>query len=150
MIVRVAFSFLAVVGCGAFTGLLLTIGMSFGKFWKSLTPEGVLDWFSSHPKGAAQALPFTLLPALAGLGGSLWFDWSDPLPRNLWLSAIGATLVNLAFTIAYFFPINGKFENRSISPVSVPSLLDRWLACHWIRIALAFLASLLAFLAVRH
>jgi hypothetical protein len=150
MIVQLTFSFLAVVGCGAFTGMLLSIGMSFGKFWKSLTPEGVLDWFSNHPRGAAQPLPFILLPTLAGLGGSLWFNWNDPQPRTLWLSAVSVTLVNMAFTIAYFFPINGKFENRAISPPSVPPVLDRWLAYHWIRIALAFLASLLAFLAVRH
>ncbi len=43
---------LAVGVSGAFTGILLTTGMSFGKFWKNLMPEGVLDWFASNPKGA--------------------------------------------------------------------------------------------------
>ncbi len=146
--VKCIVDFLAVVGCGAFAGMLLTIGMSFGRFWKSLTPEGVLDWFSSNPRGAARPLPLVLPPTFVGLAAALWLDWNAPTARSLWIGAIAITLVNVIFTIAYFFPINGKLESKAIAPSVVSPTLHRWLAFHWIRIVLAGFASVLAFLAV--
>lgn len=142
------FDFLALFGCAAFTGMLITIGMSFGSYWKSLTPEELMDWFASNPKGAARPLPFVLLPTLVGLGGAMWLQWGDPVAARLWIGAAASIGVLLIFTVVYFFPINGKLEAKTMPSADVPGTLNRWLAFHWIRVVLGVLASLLAFLAV--
>jgi hypothetical protein len=146
---KTAFEFLALFGCAAFTGTLLTIGISFGKYWKSLGSAELLEWFSTHPRGAAQAVPIVLLPTLVGLGGILWLEWADPTTAlRLWIGAAATIGVLLVFTVAYFFPINGKFESKAIPLAQVPGTLNRWLALHWIRVLLGVVASLLAFTAV--
>jgi hypothetical protein len=140
--------FLALFGCGAFTGMLLTIGMSFGSFWRSLTPEELLDWFAAHPRGAARPLSVILIPTLIGLGGALWLEWSDATVRPFWIGAMASMVLLLVFTVVYFFPVNGKLEHRAILPNLVPATLNRWLAFHWIRVILSLLAGILAFLAM--
>jgi Domain of unknown function (DUF1772) len=140
--------FLATFGCAAFTGMLLTIGMSFGSYWKKLSPEQLMDWFATNPRGAARPLALILLPTLIGLCGSLWLEWKNPAAVTLWIGAIIDIGILMVFTVAYFFPVNGKLESKTMPLADVPSTLGRWLTLHWIRVALSFLASVLCFIAV--
>lgn len=142
------FQFLAVFGIGAFTGMLLSIGMSFGAYWKSLSPEALIDWFASNKKGAAKPLGPILLPTLIGLGGALWLQWGDPQARWLWAGALASIVVLLVFTVVYFFPINGRLESRTMPPAQVPATIRQWLSLHWIRVFLSLLAGVLSFIAV--
>jgi Domain of unknown function (DUF1772) len=141
------FNFLTIFGCGAFTGMLLTIGMSFGRFWKSLSPEELLQWFSTNPKGAARPLGVVLVPTLLGLAGALCLQSQKPTVESLLIGSASCLALLLTFTVVYFFPVNGRLENKRIAPALVPVVLDRWLTLHWIRIGLSVLAGILAFVA---
>lgn len=39
---------LGILGAAMFAGVMLAIGVTLGGYWKSLPPDGFLDWFSQN------------------------------------------------------------------------------------------------------
>ncbi|NNM73923.1 DUF1772 domain-containing protein [Enterovirga aerilata] len=106
MTLRLILNVFATCGTGTLAGVLLTIGLSFGSYWQSLPPADFLDWFARNGQYVGRTVPFALLPALAGLVGSLWFGWSSPPQRYLWGSALACLAVMLILTAIYNGPLN--------------------------------------------
>ena len=142
------FSILAVTGSAMFAGVMLAIGVILGGYWKSLPPADFLEWFARHGNLVMRAIPIVVIPALIGLAGMLWFDWSNTTTRMIWLGAAGCILAVLAITMAYYAPSNAAFAAKSIPVDQVSSKLDTWLMIHNLRIVLAFAASALGVWAV--
>lgn len=142
------FNILAVTGSAMFAGVMLAIGVILGGYWKSLPPADFLEWFARHGNLVMRAIPIVVIPALIGLAGMLWFDWSNTTTRMIWLGAAGCILAVLAITMAYYAPSNAAFAAKSIPVDQVSSKLDTWLMIHNLRIVLAVAASALGVWAV--
>jgi len=139
---------LAVVALGLSAGAMLAEGAVLVPFWRSLRPESFLAWYRQH---AALLLRFygplevvaaglTLLAALvAWLGGG---GGSGLLAT----SAVLAVLVLTAFPV-YFQRANASFAQATIATADVGTELRRWASWHWVRVALAVAAFVLAVLA---
>jgi hypothetical protein len=145
---RLIFNTLAISGSAMFAGVMMAIGVILGGYWRSLPPEGFLDWFSQNNHFIVRAIPLVVIPTLVGLAGSLWLGWGEQAARNLWLAASGCVLAVLIITVAYYLPSNAQFATKSIPVEQVPAKLDTWLLLHNARIALAAIASVLGIVAI--
>jgi hypothetical protein len=148
MTARLIFYILAVCGAATFTGVMLSIGLTLGAYWKSLPPGEFLDWFSANNHLIARTIPLVVLPTLIGLAGSLWLHWTKPTGRYLWLTSLGCIMGILIITFGYHVPTNSSFAAKSIPIEQVPATLDLWLWLHWVRIALGLAASVVCVVAV--
>jgi anthrone oxygenase-like protein len=146
--IRLIFNVLAVCGTAAFTGALLTIGLTLGSHWKSLSPEAFLDWFSTNSHFIGRTLPVCLAATLLGLTGSLWLGWPDVQQRYLWGGALVCVLGLLVITAVYNGPMNSQFASKSVSPDQIPGALNMWLTLHAVRVALGVIASVVGVVAV--
>jgi uncharacterized membrane protein len=148
MSARLAFNILAICGAATFTGVMLSIGLILGAYWKGLPSSDFLDWFSENNHLIARTIPFFAVPALLGLAVSAWFDWSEPQKRMLWLAALACAAGIGIITFAFHLPTNGMFAAKTVSLADVPAKLDQWLLLHWLRIALGLTAAVLGVVAV--
>lgn len=142
------FQALAIVGSAAFAGVMLAIGIILGGFWISLPAADFLLWFQNHNHLVVRTIPLVVVPTLVGLAGSLWLSWADRAARLWWLAALGCIIAVLALTAAYFLPMNATFVAGTVPLADVPARLGSWLAMHWLRIVLAFVAAVLGIVAV--
>ncbi|SJM32900.1 DUF1772 domain-containing protein [Mesorhizobium delmotii] len=145
---RLLFNILAISGSAMFAGVMLTIGVTLGGYWKSLPAAEFLDWFSQNDRFIIRTIPLVVVPTLIGLIGSLWLSWSEGGLRALWIGAIACVAAVLVLTMAWFLPTNAQFATKSIPLDQVPARLDTWLMVHNVRILLATVASVLGILAV--
>ncbi|MDH7796228.1 MULTISPECIES: DUF1772 domain-containing protein [unclassified Beijerinckia] len=148
MAMRLLFNILAISGAAMFAGVMLAIGVILGAYWKSLPPQGFLDWFSQNNHFVAQVIPFVVAPALIGLAGSLYISWGDTTGRTLWLVASACIIAVLAVTFAYHLPSNAQFAAKAVPLDQVSGKLDSWLLLHSLRIVLALVASILGIVAI--
>src|SRR6266446_2291579 len=81
MVWRMVFNSLGILGTAMFAGVMLAIGVILGGHWKSLPAKEFLDAFSANVPFIMRAIPIVLLPAVLGLGGSIWIAWSDRTTR---------------------------------------------------------------------
>lgn len=148
MTLRLICNVLGISGSAMFAGVMLAIGVTLGGYWKSLPPEGFLDWFGRNIPFIMRSISLVVPPTLVGMAGSLWLSWADRRARSLWLAGSGCIVAVLLITAAYYLPSNARFAGRSIPPEQVPAALDAWLLVHNVRIALAVLASVLGVVAI--
>lgn len=148
MTLRLICNALGISGSAMFAGVMLAIGVTLGGYWKSLPPEGFLDWFSQNLHFIMRSITMVLVPTLVGMAGSLWASRTDRSARNAWLAGSGCIVAILLITAAFYFPINARFAGRSVPLEQVPAALDTWLLVHNVRIALAALASVLGVVAI--
>ena len=139
MTLRLVFNIVAICSTGAFSGLMLAIGLILGAYWTSLPPQDFLDWFSVNEMLIARTIPIVVVPALVGIAGSIWF--ATGLSRWLWISALTAIAVLLVITALVHLPINATFAAKSVPLDKVRPTIDHWLAIHWVRIALGIAAT---------
>ncbi|AYG64815.1 MULTISPECIES: DUF1772 domain-containing protein [unclassified Rhizobium] len=145
---RLLFNILAITGSAMFAGVMLTIAVTLGGYWKSLPASDFLDWFGQNGKFIARTIPLVVVPTLIGLAGSLLLGWSESGARTLWIGATVCIAGVLVLTAAWFLPTNAQFASRLIPVDEVSARLDTWLMIHNVRIALATIASVLGIAAV--
>jgi hypothetical protein len=148
MDMRLAFNMLAILGAGAFAGLMLNIGLTLGAYWKGLPPAAFLDWFSSNSHLIGRTIPIVAVPTVIGICASLWLGWNLPGARLWWGIALTAIAGLMLITAAFHLPTNADFAAKSMPLDQVSPMLDRWLLLHWVRIALGFVATAAGILAV--
>lgn len=83
---RTVFNILAICGAAGFSGVMLSIGVTLGGYWRSLPAQSFLDWFTANNQFVSRAIPLIVLPTIIGLIGSLWTSWNSP-DFKLWVSA---------------------------------------------------------------
>ncbi len=145
---RLLFNILAISGSAMFAGVMLTIAVTLGGYWKSLPASDFLDWFSQNGEFILRTIPLVVAPTLIGLAGSLWLGWSESGARALWIGAMVCIATVLILTAAWFLPTNAQFAAKLVPLDEVPTRLDRWLMIHNVRIALATIASVLGIVAI--
>lgn len=145
---RLVFNVLAVGGITMFAGIMAHIGFSFGAYWQSLPPAAFLEWFAGYAPFVGRTIPVFVIIAFVGLAGSLWLDWNDARRRLLWLGVYACLIAISIITLSWHLPINSRLLVRSVTADQVPAILDTWLNLHWLRVAIAFLASILSIVAV--
>ncbi len=145
---KLVFNILAICGAAGFFGVMLSIGITLGGYWRSLPPEQFLEWFAANNRYVAASVPVIVLPTLIGLIGSVWLARQTPA-FGLWGASFACIAVVLVFTVAYFVPTNTAFANGSIDPAAVSDKLSQWVLFHYGRIGFALLAAVLGCLAMR-
>lgn len=148
MDMRLAFNMLAILGAGAFAGLMLNIGLTFGAYWKSLPPGDFLDWFSSNGNLIGRTIPIVVVPTVVGILGSLWLVADQPHGRLLWGLSLAAVAALMTITVIFHLPTNAQFASKSLPLDRVGGMLDLWLLLHWVRVVLGFAAALAGLIAV--
>lgn len=148
MDMRLAFNMLAILGAGAFAGLMLNIGLTLGAYWKGLPPAAFLDWFASNSHLIGRTIPIVAVPTVIGICGSLWLAWNQPSARFWWGVALTAIVALMVITALFHLPTNAAFAAKSLPLDQVSPTLDRWLLLHWFRIALGFAATAVGILAI--
>jgi len=145
---RLLFNILAITGSAMFAGVMLTIGVTLGGYWKSLPAAEFLDWFSQNNGFISGAIPLVVLPTLVGLICSLWLGWGAPETRILWIGSATCIAGVLALTMIWFVPTNAQFAAKTLPLDQVPARLNTWIMIHYVRIGLAAAASVLGMLAI--
>src|SRR5262245_32326627 len=136
---------LAVVALGLSAGAVVAEGAILIPFWRSLEPAAFLAWYHQHarlllwffgPLEVASAL-LVVLAALVS-----WFT-GERSSGLLAGASVLALLVLAAFPL-YFQRANGSFVEATIATTEVPMELHRYSNYHWVRVALAVAAFVLA------
>jgi len=146
--IRLFFNILAILGPAMFAGVMPTIAVTLGGYWKSLPASDFLTWFGQNGEFILRTIPLVVAPTLIGLIGSLWLGWSESGVRILWIGAIACIAAVLVLTVAWFLPANAQFAAKLVPLDGVPAKLDTWLMIHNVRIAFAAIASVLGIAAI--
>ncbi len=144
---KLGFHVLAICGAAGFSGVMLSIGVTLGGYWRSLPAQEFLNWFAANNGFVARSVPIIVLPTLIGLVGSLWTTWTTPA-FLLWVLSTVCIATVLILTVVYFVPSNTAFANGSVDPAEVEAKLNQWLQLHMFRIAIAMLAAVFGILAL--
>ncbi|MEM7533940.1 MAG: DUF1772 domain-containing protein [Chloroflexota bacterium] len=145
------FYILAICSMAGFSGVMITIGVSFGGYWRSLPPAEFLAWYGKNVQFVSNAIPLIVVPAFIGLIGAVWVSWSVASVRNLWLVSFLLFIVVAVMTFAYFVPANTAFANSEIAVADVTAKLNQWVMVHYVRIGLAMLSAIVGCIAMaRH
>ncbi|MEM7272762.1 MAG: DUF1772 domain-containing protein [Actinomycetota bacterium] len=135
---------LAVIGSAAYTGVLITIGLSLGRYWSTIPPEDYARQFDQLFEFLLPAIAVTLVPAVVGVAWSLRRGWPSP-HRTVWLTAAAGLLVSLAITALYHVPANERIWSDTITAAEIETERGRWLLWHAARTVAGLTAAVAAF-----
>lgn len=144
------FAIATVTILGLMAGALLVEGAVLVPFWRSLPPDAFLRWYRDNGGLLLRFFgPLEVVAVLVTAVAAL-VSWYAEAPTTVPL-VIAALL---ALTIVAMFPLYFKIVNESFAAGTValehvPRELTRWASWHWVRVALATAAFLLAILAAR-
>ncbi|TDT75651.1 uncharacterized protein DUF1772 [Litoreibacter halocynthiae] len=145
---KAVFNILAICGAAGFSGVMLSIGVTLGGYWRSLPSGDFLDWFAANNQFASKTIPLLVLPTLIGLIGSIWLSWGTA-ELKYWLASGLCVLVVAVLTFAYFVPSNTAFASGAMDGANVAVKLNQWLTIHNLRIGLAMAAAILGCVAIK-
>jgi len=146
--IRAIFNILAICGAACFAGVMFSIGVTLGGYWRSLTTAEFLDWFASNNQFISRSIPPTFLPAFIGVVGSVWLSWGAPEGRYWVLSAL-CILVVAILTFAFFVPTNTAFASGTLDEATGAAKLNQWLTLHYLRIAIGTAAAVFGCIAIK-
>ena len=96
----------AILGSGALTGVMLTIGIGLGGYWLTLPPQEFDAWLTHHFVMFLPAVILVLTPALI----SVWICRSRCAPgspsRRHWNRSLAGLLVMVVTTTIWHLPPN--------------------------------------------
>lgn len=137
---KTVFNILAICGAAGFSGVMLCIGVTLGGYWQSLQPQDFLEWFAVNDRFLMTVITLIAPPTIIGVVGSLWISWNSPDFR-LWALSTLCIAIVMVMTAVYYLPANTAFANGSVEIGEVANRLNQWILIHYVRIALAMLAS---------
>jgi hypothetical protein len=139
----------AVVFLGLSAGAVAAEAAVLVPFWRAMRPEAFLAWYREH---AALLLkfygPLETAAAVSALGAAATSWRSHGQAAGLWWLAAGLSVAVLAAFPLYFQRVNASFAAGTIAPAAVREELRRWALWHWLRVALATGAFVLAVVAI--
>ena len=147
--IKTIFNILAICGAAGFSGVMLSIGVTLGGYWKSLPPAEFLDWFAANNQYISRSIPMVFLVAFIGLAGSIWHSWGGP-GFMYWVAAGVCILIVAGLTFGFFVPTNTAFASKSIEVAATSAKLNQWITIHYFRIAFAMIAAILGCIAIKY
>ncbi|MEL7532141.1 MAG: anthrone oxygenase family protein [Bacteroidota bacterium] len=138
---------LAIIGCSAYFGNIINIGFTHAVAWQAQDPMIFMEGFGPTFLLLLPTVAFTLLPGFIGIIASIYQNKTNPAAKQKWRIALYLTLISLAITSIFHLPTNLAFMDQSYTAAEAASKLQWWVILHWVRIALALLASIYTLLA---
>lgn len=135
---------IAIIGTVAYLGNIINIGLTDAIAWQRLDPMVFMQGFETSFLLLLPTVAVTLLPGLAGIIVSIIFNKENNEAKKSWRIALYATLISIFITSVYHLPTNLAFIDQSYSVTEAASKLQLWVILHWVRIALAIVASVFA------
>ncbi len=133
---KAVFNILAICGAAGFGGVMLSIGVTLGGYWRSLPAQDFLDWFAANNQFVSRAIPIVFMPTFLALIGSVWLSWGQP-ELKYWLLSAACIFVVAVLTFAFFVPTNSAFAGGTLDGAAGAAKLNQWLTIHYFRIGFA-------------
>lgn len=146
--IKTAFNILAICGAAGFAGVMLSIGVTLGGYWRSLPTQEFLNWFEANNQFVARSVPIVFMPTFIGLIGSVWLSWGHP-ELKYWLLSVACIFVVAVLTFAFFVPTNTAFASGTMDEAVGAGKLSQWLKLHYFRICFGMLGAIFGCLALR-
>lgn len=146
--IKAVFNILAICGAAGFAGVMLSIGVTLGGYWRSLPTKEFLDWFAANNQFVSRSIPLIFMPTLIGLIGSVWLSWGSP-DLKFWLLSTVCIVVVAILTFAFFVPTNTAFASGTMDEATAAAKLHRWLTVHYFRIGFGMAAAVFGCIAIK-
>jgi len=146
--IKAAFNILAICGAAGFAGVMLSIGVTLGGYWRSLPTKEFLDWFAANNQFVSRSIPLIFMPALIGVIGSVWLSWGSP-SLTYWLLSTACIVVVAVLTFAFFVPTNTAFASGTMDEAAGAAKLNQWLTIHYFRIGFGMAAAIFGCIAIK-
>lgn len=135
---------LAVLGIGAYSGVMLAIGLGLGRYWLSLSSDAFVAWFTPNFWFLLPTIAVTLPVALLGTLWSFVLSLGTPQASS-WRLALTALVLTIVVTLAYHLPSNLRIWSGELTERDVANALVGWLVAHTLRVGGALFAGGVAF-----
>ena len=145
---KAIFNILAICGAAGFAGVMLSIGVTLGGYWRSLPTQDFLDWFAANNQFVSRSIPIVFMPTFLALIGSVWLSGGQP-ELKYWLLSAACILVVAVLTFAFFVPTNTAFASGTMDEAAGTAKLNQWLSIHYFRIGFGFAAAVFGCIAIK-
>ncbi len=140
--------FSTLLSIALFCGFMLCIYTALLPFWKQISPESFLNWFSTYSGGISNGTgPLGMLSLILPLI-TLILTWSNTNSRAYWLLSFLLMLGVIAITMLFFVKANTSFMNKTIALEAIPDTLITWGKLHLVRIIMTSLAAISAVIGI--
>ncbi len=146
--IKAAFNTLTICGAAGFAGVMLSIGVTLGGYWRSLPAQEFLDWFAANNQFVSRSIPLIFVPTLVGLIGSVWLSCGNP-ELKYWLLSAACLTVVAVLTFAFFVPANTAFASGTMDEITGAAKLSQWLTIHYFRIGFGMAAAVFGCIAIQ-
>ena len=133
---------IAIIGTIAYLGNIINIGLTYAVAWQRMDILTFMQEFEATFLLLLPTVAVTLLPGLVGIVLSIFQNKANRDAKRNWRIALYATLASLLITSVYHLPTNLAFMDQSYSATEAAGKLQMWIVLHWVRIALALIASI--------
>jgi Domain of unknown function (DUF1772) len=133
---------------GLLAGAMLVIGVSLVSFWKSLSPGDFQVWFATHSHLIGRLMIPLGIGGLAVSVAAVIAGWRSSARGWLLIAAASAMGVMVTYPL-FFATTNDTFVRGGLDDAAARSLLDRWVAWHWLRTGLGAVGFVAALRALR-
>ena len=131
-------SLLAVIALGLMAGALVAEGAILVPFWRSLTPEGFLNWYKQHAALLQNFFgPLEITASMLALIAAALSWFNESAGRHLLAASAALSMAVLAVFPLYFRRANTSFRTGGIALECVGKELHRWSIWHWFRTIIA-------------
>ncbi len=144
---KAVLNILTICGAAGFAGVMLSIGVTFGGYWRSLPIQDFLGWFAANDQFVSRSIPIVFMPTFIALIGSVWLSWGQPELRY-WLLSAACILVVAVLTFAFFVPTNTAFASGTMDEATAAAKLSQWLTIHYFRIGFGFASAVFGCIAI--
>lgn len=135
---------IAIIGSATYLGNIINIGLTYAIAWQRLDPVQFMQEFEATFLLLLPTVAVTLLPGFIATIASLRLNKLNPAAKKNWRIALIATVASLLITSVYHLPTNLAFIDQSYTAAEASSRLNIWIILHWVRIALAAVATVYA------
>lgn len=146
--IKAVFNVLAICGAAGFAGVMLSIGVTLGGYWRSLPTKEFLDWFAANNQFVSRSIPLIFMVTLIGLIGSVWLSWSSS-DLKFWLLSTACIIGVAILTFAFFVPSNTAFASGTMDEATGAARLNQWLTIHYFRVGFGMAAAVFGCLAIK-
>lgn len=146
--IKALFNILTICGAAGFAGVMLSIGVTLGGYWRTLPTQDFLDWFAANNQFVSRSIPLIFMPTLIGLIGSVYLSWGQP-ELKYWLLSAACILVVAVLTFAFFVPTNTAFASGTLDEATGAAKLNQWLSVHNFRIGFGMAAAVFGCIAIK-